>query len=94
MDLIWVRAINSQRRVGCKKKESEENMKKYEITKNNEISYLTKKEIKEQLNFCGSLAKVEQIELLNNKLYLTKKNGDVTCYSNVHGSWGFGTRLM
>jgi len=67
--------------------------KTYEVIEGCNCFNLTKKQIKEKYYFNGSLAKVISIEKINNKLFITKKNGDIIVYSNTFGSWGFPTKL-
>lgn len=57
------------------------------------------KEVREEINKYGSFHSTLKgweevtIDTINNKLYVTKKNGKCTVYSNVHGTFGFGTTL-
>ena len=53
---------------------------------------LSKKEIKNKIGFAESLAKVKEIHLLNNVLYLMYKNKTLA-YKNIHGSWGMPTSV-
>lgn len=67
----------------------------YTFIKNEIIEHLTKKEILEKLsaNFYGSFARIAEIEEISNKLYVTKKDGHVYMYTNIHGSYGFPTAI-
>lgn len=66
-------------------------MKTYTVIVDKTEQNLTKREIVNKLNFTESLKNVVSLEINLNgdKLFVEKRNGNVVCYSNVYGSWGF-----
>jgi len=63
------------------------------INENTDETFLyTKKDITNKTGFKDSLARVEQVILNNDKLYIVKPNTTIV-YKKVHGSWGFPTKL-
>jgi len=65
---------------------------KYIFCTSTEEELLSKQEIKNKIGFTESLAKVKEIHLLNNVLYLMYKNKTLA-YKNIHGSWGMPTSV-
>lgn len=59
------------------------------------IDELSKSEILKRLNhnFSGSFAGVDEIREFFNTLQIKFKNGACDVYKNVHGSYGFPTRV-
>ena len=67
-------------------------MKTYEVSSNDTIKSMTKKEIVETLGFKENLRNVESIHISGNNLYVVKPNKTVA-YKKVYGTWAFSTKI-